>query len=240
MQIKFRPGMPANTPAVSNLIIINVLVYVAQVLITNPFNFTDWGMLHYFTAHDFKPHQLVTSFFLHDPEINGQGAGIFHILFNMFTLWMFGTEIERYLGSKRFLIFYFICGIGASLFIELMIPFSASIFAHSSEGLLYNMPTDVIIEQYKQQYAALGASGAVMGVMAAYAHLFPNRELYFMIIPIPFKAKFIIPFLIFTDLFLGVRQFKGDNVGHFAHVGGALIGFLIILFWNKTNRKTFY
>ena len=99
---------------------------------------------------------------------------------------------------------------------------------------------DFLITAYKEQYSAIGASGAIMGIMAAFAYLFPNTEMYIMFIPIPLKAKYVIPLFILYDLFSGVRQIAGDNVGHFAHLGGALVGFLLIYFWNKTNRKTFY
>ena len=97
-----------------------------------------------------------------------------------------------------------------------------------------------LITAYKNEYAALGASGAIMGVMAAFGYLFPNTEMYVMFVPIPIKAKFVIPVFILIDLFGGLYQFAGDNVGHFAHLGGAIVGFLLILYWNKTNRKTFY
>ena len=231
MAFKFNNSLQRETPIVFNLLIINVLVYLAQVLVKPV---TEWGALHYYTSDLFHPHQFITNMFMHDP------TGLTHILFNMFTLWMFGTAMERYLGSKRFLIFYLICGVGAALVIELSIPFSASQFSKSAEGLANGMSAANLIEAYKQQYSALGASGAIMGVMAAYAYLFPNTSMYVYFIPIPIKAKFVIPFFILLEVFMGVRQIAGDNVGHFAHIGGAVVGFGLIVFWNKTNRKTFY
>ena len=86
----------------------------------------------------------------------------------------------------------------------------------------------------------LGASGAIMGVMAAFAYLFPNTEMIIMPIPIPIKAKYLIPFIVLIDLFGGIRQVEGDNIGHFAHLGGAIVGLVLIIIWNKNNRKTFY
>jgi membrane associated rhomboid family serine protease len=218
-------------PIVLNLIIINVLVFAAQNLI-NQFNVTEWGSLHYYKSSLFKPHQLVTNLFLH--------GDIGHLIFNMFALFVFGSVLERFWGSKKFLIFYLICGIGAALFVQLTIPFSAEQFAKSSEALEYGGYSAQLVEQYKEQYAALGASGAIMGIMAAFAWLFPNTELYLMFIPIPVKAKYAIPVYVLIDLFGGFYKIKGDNIGHFAHLGGALIGFLLVLYWNKTNRKTFY
>ena len=231
MAFKFQNSLQRDSPIVFNLLIINILVYLAQVLVKPV---TEWGALHYFKSSLFYPHQLITNMFLHDPR------GLTHLIFNMFTLWMFGTILERFLGSKRFLIFYLICGLGAGIVIQLSIPFSADQFAKSAEAFANGNTAFENMEAYKQQYSAIGASGAIMGVMAAYAYLFPNTEMYIMFIPIPIKAKIVIPLFILIDLFMGVRQIAGDNVGHFAHLGGALIGFLLILFWNKTNRKTFY
>ena len=218
--------MQRTTPIVLNLIIINVMVYLAQKFIT-PFNVTEWGALHYFSSSLFKPHQIITNMFMHDT------GGFSHILFNMFGLWMFGSVLEDYLGSKKFLIFYLICGLGSALLVQLTVPYSASVFANSAAGLQAatdnNISLAAVTEAYKQQYSAIGASGAIMGVMAAFAYLFPNTEMYVMLIPIPVKAKYG-----------GLNQSAGDNIGHFAHLGGALVGFLLILYWNKNNRKTFY
>lgn len=221
------------SPVVFNLIIINVLVFLAQVLI-KPFNVTEWGALHYFTSPLFYPHQFVTNMFMHAP------GNFAHIFFNMFCLYTFGSILEQYAGSKRFLIFYLICGIGASMILQFSIPFSAEQFAKSSEAAQYGGYSAALVEQYKQQYSALGASGAIMGLEAAFVYLFPNTQLYVMFIPIPIKAKYIIPFFILIDLFGGFYHIAGDNIGHFAHLGGAIIGFLLVYTWNKINRKTFY
>jgi membrane associated rhomboid family serine protease len=229
--------MQRTTPIVLNLIIINVLAYIAQRTIS-VFDVTEWGSLHYFQSALFKPHQLITHMFLHDTR------GYSHLLFNMFGLWMFGSILENYLGSKRFLVFYLVCGFGAAILTQLTIPFSANLFSKSAEGIntaiKFHLSKEEVILLFKRDYAMLGASGAIMGVMASFAYLFPNTELYVMFIPVPVKAKFVIPFFILIDLFGGLHQIPGDNVGHFAHLGGALIGFLLILYWNKTNRKTFY
>ena len=159
----------------------------------------------------------------------------------MLILWMFGSVLEHFWGSKRFFNFYMICGIGASIVTLLSVPFTAAQFAKSYVGPGEIGGTMQIIEAYKDQYMALGASGALMGVMAAFAYLFPNTELFIMFLPIPVKAKYVIPFYILIDLFggLGIAM-QGDNVAHFAHLGGALVGLIIVIFWNKTNRKTFY
>lgn len=227
--------MQRTTPIILNLLIINVLVFIAQQAIS-PFNVTEWGGLHYFKADGFKPHQLITHMFMH--------GNTGHLFFNMLGLWMFGSMLENYIGSKRFLIFYLICGLGAAVLTELSIPFSASTFGKGAEAAHVAMENGVdisqVVEAYKQQYIMVGASGAIMGVMAAFAYLFPNTEMFIMLIPIPVKAKYVIPVYVLYDLFGSIRQAPGDNIGHFAHLGGAIIGFLLIYYWNKNNRKTFY
>ncbi|MEO5684031.1 MAG: rhomboid family intramembrane serine protease [Chitinophagaceae bacterium] len=224
-------GMGSMPPVVKTLLIINVAVYIGQLIIPG---LTEWGALHYWTADAFKPHQLVTMMFLHDP------ISFTHILFNMFGLWMFGSILENFWGGKRFVNFYMICGIGASIITLLSVPFTAAQYARTAAALGDGYTIPQIVEAYKQGYSALGASGAIMGVMAAFAYLFPNTELYIMFIPIPVKAKYVIPGFILVDLFSGLGIGIKDNVAHFAHLGGALIGLIIVIIWNKTNRKNFY
>ena len=143
-------------------------------------------------------------------------ANIPHILFNMFNLWMFGRILENVWGAKRFLIFYLACGIGAAI--------------------------AFLLQQYfTDGYAsAVGASGAVMGLLVAFGYLFPNTELMLMFIPFPIKAKWLMTGLVAIDVFGGFSNSPGDNIAHFAHLGGALTGFIIVFIWNKTNRKTLY
>ena len=212
-----------NTPIVTNLLIINVLVFAAQNLITQ-FNITEWGSLHYYKSSLFKPHQLLTHMFMH--------ADFGHILFNMFGLWMFGTILERFWGPKKFLIFYLICGVGAGIFQQFLIPYDAA----QTAKMIPEYAADpsllpAIIEAVKEQSYSLGASGAIMGVLAAFAYLFPNTQMYVMFIPIPLKAKYVIPVFVLIDLFGGIYRIQGDNIGHFAHLGGAITGFIIVRFW---------
>jgi rhomboid-like protein len=136
-----------------------------------------------------------------------------HIGFNMFALWMFGSILENYWGAKRFLQFYMMCGLLAGV---------AQLLLQGDYGY------------------AIGASGAIMGVMAGFAYLFPNTELYIFFIPIPIKAKYVVGGLIALDLFGGFWSTPGDTVAHFAHVGGALAGLIIVIYWNRTRKKDFY
>lgn len=198
-----------STPIVFNLIIINALVFLAQILLdgqNNTFLFQQriTGKIALYPLHSgyFEPYQLVTHMFAH--------GGFTHILFNMFALWSFGTWLERSWGPKKFLIFYLACGLSAGV-------------AHL---LIENSP-------------AVGASGAIMGLFAAFAYLFPNSQLVFFPIPFPIKAKYAVAIMAAIDLFGGIAP-AGSNIAHFAHLGGLAMGFILVIFWNKTNRKTFY
>lgn len=199
-------------PVIKNLIIANVLVYIAQYVFSVPTplgrydKLAEYGALWAWNTGHFKIWQLITHMFMHDVN------SIFHILFNMFTLWMFGSILETYWGGKRFFNFYMICGVMAGL-IQLLIG-------------RFDM--------------AVGASGAIMGVMAGFAYLFPNTSLYIMFIPVPMKAKYVIPAFMAMDLFGGIAQVQGDNIAHWAHLGGAVTGLILVYFGNKRNRKTFY
>jgi membrane associated rhomboid family serine protease len=221
-------------PVVKNLIIINVLVFTAQMLFREQFDLTAKIGLWPVESTNFRPYQVVTHMFAHSTGL------IFHIVFNMFALWMFGRVLENVWGAKRFLFFYLVCGLGAAAahlavdyfqYKEIvgMIQQANEMGDTKSAEFLTNLPV-----------YAVGASGAVMGIMAAFAFLFPNTPLYIMFIPIPVKAKWAILGFIALDVFGGVYPIKGDSIAHFAHLGGALTGFLLVLYWNKTNRKTLY
>ena len=207
-------------PIVKNLIIINVLVWVAQLIYDKKDGLTMFltQKLALFPINDpeFKPYQIATHMFAHSTYTMQGSIVFFHILFNMFGLYMFGRILENVWGPKRFLLFYLACGVGAA-------------FTH-------------LLVQYLMGGGAptIGASGAVMGIFVAFGYLFPNTELMIIPIPIPIKAKWVVLAYIGIDLFGGFGNIAGDNVAHFAHLGGALTGFIILLFWNKNNRKTLY
>lgn len=221
------------SPIVLNLIIINVLVYFAQqvfggtsILIANTEESNkvfELFALHYHKSQFFRPYQLVTHMFMH--------GGFFHLLFNMLALWMFGSIVERVWGPKRFLIFYLVCGLAAAF---TQMASYAYDFANADSDV---NSIKYILSQYT---GTVGASGAIMGVLVAYGYLFPNTELFIMPIPFPIKAKWAIIGIIALDVFGGVSKTPNDNVAHFAHIGGAIVGFLIVLYWNKTNKSTFY
>jgi len=196
--------MQKTTPVVLNLIIINALVYVAQMILDKSIGLTNIIALYSYDSPEFRPYQLVTHMFAHSP------GTIFHILFNMYALWMFGSVLERVWGPKKFLIFYLSCGIAAGV----------------AQMLLMNG-------------AAVGASGAIMGLLAGFAYLFPNTPFYILPFPFPIKAKFLVAIYAAIDLFGGLGG-STDNVAHFAHLGGLAMGFILVIIWNKTDKKTFY
>ena len=234
----FRPGRFQMIPVViKNLIIINALVWLAQITFDKMGTFS---MENLFALHDidsvyFKPHQLITHLFMHDPN------NIFHLAFNMFALWMFGSILENLWGPKRFLIFYICCGLG-SAFLHLfvlyreMIPVMESFHSLSLEqqqALLYD-------PSFRVNTATLGASGAVFGCLAAFGYLFPNSQLFILPIPFPIKAKWFVLIYAGMELFLGISNSAGDNVAHWAHLGGAVVGLLMVIYWNRKNRQQFY
>ena len=194
-------------PIIKNLVIINALVFIAQLLLDARLGLTNLFALYPIDSGLFKPYQVATHMFTH--------GSLGHIFFNMYALWMFGRELENRLGGQRFLMLYFISGIGAAA-------------AQLAVGYLTGGGEPVI-----------GASGAVMGVVAAYGYLFPNTEFLIFLIPFPVKAKWLVLGYIAIDLFSGVTG-RTDNVAHFAHLGGALTGFILVLIWTKWDRKRFY
>lgn len=232
---EFRPGGFQVLPVVvKNLLIINGLVFLAQVT----FEQTRLGSLeNLFALHDvhsvyFRPHQLVTHLFMH--------GSFGHIFFNMFALWMFGSVLENYWGAKRFLIFYIACGLGAGI-LHLGVLYYENV---PIMQLFYSLPVDQQEEllyspTFKVNTATVGASGAVFGCLAAFGYLFPNSLIYLYFF-IPIKAKWFVLMYAAMEFFMGVRNSAGDNVAHWAHLGGALVGFLLVLYWNKRNRRRFY
>lgn len=201
MAYNFKPTRSI-PPVTLNLIIINVIVFVGQMVLDSTLNITMRFGLYSLNSGYFEPYQLVTHMFLH--------GGFLHIAFNMYALWLFGAVLERLWGPKKFLIFYLACGLAAGV----------------AEMLLVNGGP------------AIGASGAIMGLLAGFAYTFPNTEFYIIPFPFPIKAKWMAAIYAGIDLFGGVAG--GDDIAHFAHLGGLAMGFILVIIWNKTDKKTFY
>ena len=234
---EFRPGsFQMIPPVIKNLIIINGLIWLAEMTLGS--NISEW-MFNMFALHDvhsalFKPHQVVTYMFLHDNH------GFEHILFNMFALWMFGAVLENYWGGKRFLTFYLVSGIGAAIFHLAVLYHEMGpvmdqfhfLSPEQQQELLYD-PT------FRVNEATVGASGAIFGCLAAFGYLFPNSLIYLYFF-VPIKVKWFVLGYAAIELFSGVRASAGDNVAHWAHLGGGLVGLLLVIYWNRNNRRNFY
>ncbi len=224
------------TPVVKNLLIINVIFFIAKWIFNNQGIFLEEHLaVFYFDSPYFKIWQPITYMFMH--------ANLMHIFFNMFALYSFGSILEAHWGAKRFLNFYLITGLGA-LALQWAVQ---AIEVHQITGsvinpLLGSIPADKVTT-IQSIYAGpmVGASGAIFGLLVAFGMLYPNIELYIMFIPVPIKAKYIVPIYIVIELFFGVGKFEGDSIAHFAHLGGALIGYILVKLWrNKSNYYDYY
>jgi membrane associated rhomboid family serine protease len=241
------------TPTVKQLLIINVLFFIGSMIVGEP----AYKLLsmYFFESPDFHFWQIFTHMFMHAPLPN-----IMHIAFNMFALYSFGSALEHFWGGKKFLFFYISCGLGAALLhtgvnyyffengistlvangyqkVEILKILSEGKFDTKWQELL--TPSD--FQAFMGAYLGnvVGASGAIYGLLVAFAFMFPNAELALMFIPIPIKAKYFVPALLLIDLYLGVSGgslFGGSSgIAHFAHLGGALVGFVMMWYWKKNQ-----
>lgn len=211
-----------------NLLIINVLMFLALVV------FEGWGIdlndvlgLHFFLAPDFHLYQLVTYMFMH--------ANFTHILFNMFTLWMFGCVLESVWGPKKYLLYYIACGIGAGI-VQMLAQFGEFYALASSQlpgfGIGDVMEVARNSATVLNMWTTVGASGAIYGVLLGFAMLFPEERMFIFPLPVPIKAKWMVCIFIAIDLFSALGT-SGSNVAHFAHLGGALFGYIMIRYWRN-------
>ncbi len=241
------------TPTVKQLLIINVLFYIGSMIVGEP----AYKLLSiwFFENPNFHFWQFFTHMFMHAPL-----PDFMHILFNMLILYSFGSTLEQFWGGKKFLFFYISCGLGA-VFLHTGINYF--IFEKGINILVENgyQKTEILrilsLGQYNPKWqevmsasdfqsfmgtymsSAIGASGALYGVLVAFAFMFPNIELFLMFIPIPIKAKYFVPGLLLIDLYFGISgssPFGGSaGVAHFAHLGGALFGFVMMWYWKKNQ-----
>lgn len=240
------------TETVKQLIIINVLFFIGTSIVGDP----AYKVLAMFFPEnqDFKGWQVVTHMFMH--------GGLMHIFFNMFALFSFGSALEHFWGGKKFLFFYISCGLGAALlhtginyyyFNQALDIITTNGFTKVevldllNQGKINTHWQDILTVSQFQNFTSafggvmVGASGAIYGVIVAFAFMFPNAELSLLFIPVPIKAKYFVPGLVLIDLYLGVSGQSifggsgGGGIAHFAHVGGALCGFLIMWYWKKNQ-----
>lgn len=207
------------TPAVKVILIINVVFYILAYWVTPMFSLdghADWFMnfnaLHPIGYPGFVPYQYITYMFMH--------GGWWHLFFNMWSLMIFGNAVEQQVGTKRFVWYYLLCGIGAALVNQLI----------TWIGIIN--PAQLV-----------GASGAIYGVMAAAAYFFPNAKLFIIPIPFPIKLKYLVGFYTVCEMYMGITSI--DGVAHFAHLGGILVGLIILIIWkaqekNRTQRGNYW
>jgi len=240
MQYNNRSFLSSIMPVTRHLLIINILVWLATYVFQRAgiIDLHQWLGLHFWKGSQFNVAQLFTYMFMHDTR------GFAHIFFNMFSLWMFGSLLERVLGAKRYIFYYIMCGLGAGLVQELVWQFSwQSILAGSVSGPAATSITDIInainsgqasftMDSFYNSMVTVGASGAVFGLLLAFGVLFPNMPMYIIPFPFPIKAKWMVLGYGLIELFFGVSHtFSG--VAHFAHLGGMLAGIVLLYYWKS-------
>ena len=232
---------------VKNLLIINGLFFLATICLKGSgIDLVRWFGLHQFQSPDFMPHQIITHMFMH--------GSFFHLLFNMFMLWMCGKILENVWGAKRFLTYYIITGLGAAiiyiLFVQYQIYGIANEFpdfleaakdgkvsgSMTREGFIADIDSSNLSQLVNSPM--VGASGAVYGLLLAFGMLFPNSLVY-LYGAIPIKAKYVVMAAGGIALFSGIQNNPSDNIAHFAHLGGMIFGFILLKYWQK-NRSNFY
>lgn len=247
------------SPVVKNLIIINLIFWLATEL--SPAIFRKWGIdasltdilgMHYWASEKFNVSQLFTYMFMH--------GGFGHLFFNMFSLYMFGIMLENYWGARKFLTYYLITGIGAGIIQQLFWSVDLNSIVGAMNLAIDNKSGEFLLgyqaqlEQYfrisglenftygdltelKRLYlnipVTVGASGSVFGLLLAFGWMFPDMRIMLLFFPVPIKAKYFVMIYGVAELFLGVARFSGDNIAHFAHLGGMLFGIILILIWKK-------
>lgn len=224
-----------NMPTVTkNLIIINIIFFIGGIVASKyGIDLDQYLGLHFFLAGDFNLAQLFTYMFMH--------ANFTHIFFNMFALFMFGRLLEQVWGPKRFLFYYIVCGIGAGVIQEVVqyIHYTMELSAYDS----VNLGGMVLpMSEYLNMLVTVGASGAIYAILLAFGMLFPNDRLFIFPLPMPIKAKYFVIGYAALELFLGISDRVSDNVAHFAHLGGMLFGFILIMYWKRkgNNNGTYF
>lgn len=240
------------TPVVKQILIGCLVMFIGTMLLESHPQYDLFRIfaMHYPSNPEFKPWQIVTHMFMH--------GSFSHIAFNMLGLLSFGNVLERVMGSKKFVQLYFLAGLGA-----IILHTAISVFRmYRISGLWLPDWDDLGLSQIGDRIVSdgmfirssediqsvfrifhsplVGASGALYGIVVAFAVLFPNTELMFLLIPYPIKAKYLIPAIIGLDLFFGFSDFRWDPVAHFAHLGGAVTGLIMIWWWRKRDRRNFW
>lgn len=237
---------PSTMPPVTlNFLIINILTYTIKLLLYHKYDYdiVDYLGLRYYKSSEFHWYQLITYMFIHGNEM--------HLFFNMFALWMFGPLLENLWGSKKFMFYYFLCGLGAALTQYIFYYFSIQELSQNLNTIykeIMQIPDteyrNHLLEKWNERVNELhdsmiviGASGAIYGLLAAYGVIFPNAYFYIYFI-MPIKAKWFVILYGLIELFTGI--FTEDNVAHFAHLGGMIVGIIWVLIWKRKNKTYFF
>lgn len=240
------------TPVIKQILIACIVLYLGTLLLQNhpSINLNNVLAMHFPNSPLFQPWQIITHMFMH--------GGLAHLAFNMFALVSMGVIIEKIMGGKRFLELFIYSGLGA-IILHLAIQ---AWQVYQISGLWFPSLNDLGLKVEGEQVFSngsvirssealdefggiyfqtlLGASGAIYGVVVAFAFIFPNTELMLMFIPYPIKAKYLVPGLIAVDLIFGISNFSGDSIAHFAHIGGAITGLCLVYYWRKKDRRHFW
>ena len=199
-------------PVVKNLLIINGLFFIATIVFPNLIEYLG---AYYWKSNNFGTYQIISHMFMH--------GNFTHLFFNMFAVWMFGTQLENLWGSKRFLKYYLLTGLGAAILHFMIFHF-------------FEIPNSIYKDFLIERHTVLGASGCLFGLLVAFGLLFPNTQLFFLLIPFPIKAKYFVIIYGLAELYYGLQNNPYDNVAHFAHLGGMMFGFIIIKYWQSNNK----
>jgi membrane associated rhomboid family serine protease len=247
------------TPAViRHLILVNLIMFVATLF--NQQVMFDWFAMHFPENPLFKPWQVITHMFMH--------GGTMHILFNMYAVWAFGTPIVYHYGEKKFLVFFLISGIGAVMFytgiqywnyyqyidnlIDLGVPLNVIETVLKNPGAFGTIVQETgiiyhpeVLVQFKKLVSIyntpmVGASGAVYGILVAFGFFYPRAKLMLIFLPYPIEARYFIPLLILGDIFMGITNVFHTPIAHFAHVGGALTGLILLWLWRKKRNEYYF
>lgn len=216
-------------PMTRNLLLVNLLVFLAQQAapVFFGFNLTHYLGLRFFTADQFEPYQLLTHMFAH--------ADLWHLVGNMFSLFIFGSVLERTWGEQRFLIFYLVTGFGASLLFQAVNGWEIESLRQELEAANVGAETWALFAR-RENLPVLGASGAVFGILMAFAMLYPNVKLMLLFPPIPMKAKYFVALYGAYELYATIQANPGDNVAHLAHLGGMLFAFILVKLWRDESH----
>lgn len=235
-----RSGFFSSLPVVTkNLLLINVIFWIASITLPSitlrffgrPFDLIDWLGMHFILSDKFNAAQMVSYMFLHDTR------SFTHLFFNMFSVFMFGRVLESVWGPKRFLTFYLFTGIGAGVIQQLTWVYDMWPIITANVPIVDSMHAIIPKSLIFDQAITIGASGAVFGILLGFGMMFPNAPLYLMFIPIPIKAKYLMIGYGLIELFMGVASFRGDNVAHFAHLGGMLFAYIMIRMWKNKSMN---